>query len=318
MPQLNIVISDMKYRHGIECKNTIKLAGGINNSIFKITTVDGENLVLKIFPDTQKQCKDRYHRELEFLRYLQLIHNNEAPKLIAHSQFPRYLIMNWIPGSKIKSIGTNHLDKIVQFSREINSSRDNVSCLPWASDALHSRESIANSVSNRLKEFEEVEQETELEKEVKHWIDNTLLGYIKKNIDLIYDSKLIDSWGDISSGIIASQSDVGIHNCLEYKDKLYFLDFEFAGNDDISKFACDWVVQPNNPFSERQEEYFLNQISRAFSHIPASWKNRYMSIKKLTISKWVLIMLRSYKEKSITTSDWAKVQEYAIWYDIQN
>ena len=64
---------------------------------------------------------------------------------------------------------------------------------------------------------------------------------------------------------IISPSDIGFHNILYKDNKLFFIDFEYAGWDDCFKMIADLVLQPEGCLDS---EFF--QISKSlfsFSHL---------------------------------------------------
>ena len=68
---------------------------------------------------------------------------------------------------------------------------------------------------------------------------SSLINSIKEsNVDKDYILPLKDR--------ILSQSDVGFHNIICKKNKLYFIDFEYAGWDDPGKLFCDLLIQPDH------------------------------------------------------------------------
>ena len=77
-----------------------------------------------------------------------------------------------------------------------------------------------------------------------HWIKseiyNLMLFQRDKNIDIDYILP--------EENRVISQSDVGFHNMLIGKNKVYFLDFEYAGWDDPGKLFSDLLLQPDNNF----------------------------------------------------------------------
>ena len=50
---------------------------------------------------------------------------------------------------------------------------------------------------------------------------------------------------------------------LKVNNKINFLDFEYAGKDDIYKLISDLVVQPNYIFNEQLKDEFITEIVSA-------------------------------------------------------
>ena len=92
--------------------------------------------------------------------------------------------------------------------------------------------------------------------------------------------------------LIISPSDVGLHNSIRKEGKLRFIDFEYSGLDDIAKLTIDWVIHPEFSFDKNLESYFIDSIDKQIAYKDKYWKERYASIKKISIMKWCLIILK--------------------------
>ena len=56
-----------------------------------------------------------------------------------------------------------------------------------------------------------------------------------------------------------SPSDFGFHNAIRRASgELCFIDFEYAGQDDPAKMACDFLCQPEVPVPDACRERFLD------------------------------------------------------------
>ena len=83
---------------------------------------------------------------------------------------------------------------------------------------------------------------------------------------------------------------------MQSKDGLKFIDFEYAGLDDLSKLVGDWVVQPEYVLNTKQEEILINEIHAGMDQIiGSSWIERLIDVKPLMQIKWCLIMLRNFQ-----------------------
>ena len=118
-------------------------------------------------------------------------------------------------------------------------------------------------------------------------------------------------WDDIRDHAIASPSDIGIHNILRTSGGLFFLDFEYAGRDDLSKLAADIIVHPEYTLTGSKEKILLNKLQTNMRNIiPESWLLRLDDIKPLISIKWCLIMLRKSEENNLCENQLKKTMLY--------
>ncbi|AII42057.1 hypothetical protein KR100_01375 [Synechococcus sp. KORDI-100] len=151
-----------------------------------------------------------------------------------------------------------------------------------------------------------------LKEDVIEWVEQILQpDYEQINCKLIKRIKNLSHWNDIHTNQIVSPSDVGIHNTLANNHCLYFIDFEYAGLDDLSKFAADWVLQPKYIFNKNEESKLIQYLCKYFySKIRDSWVERYYDIKPLIALKWCLIMLNSARNGTLTQKQFNMMKSY--------
>ena len=90
---------------------------------------------------------------------------------------------------------------------------------------------------------------------------------------------------------IVSPSDIGIQNCLRSSNNLVFIDFEYAGLDDMAKLINDLVHQPNHEFNEIEENIIINEILRR-NICGDSWKQRYDDLREIIKIRWEIIKIK--------------------------
>jgi len=306
-------LDDLNNKTGICAAHLTQIKGGINSSVLKLICTSNKSYALKLYADqTPEDKRNRRKTEALFLEFLHMQGIYNAPKLIFTSPTLNYSLLSWIEGTKPSKLSELDIKKIVNFIAKINTKVGASPRLPWASDALKNLESLKVSISRRMHEMAKVQANTPLEEEVHKWIKSILIPYTKNEL-LGLESRLNKSaWSKKEMINFISPSDVGIHNLIYSKQSLFFIDFEYAGKDDLSKFITDWILQPNYPLSSEQEMLLINELCSALPEQGQSWIERYSMTKKLNISKWLFIMLRGYKEYRLTPQDWEKVKRYAI------
>ena len=78
---------------------------------------------------------------------------------------------------------------------------------------------------------------------------------------------------------------------IHSKEELNFIDFEYAGIDDISKLLADLCLQPNAPLSKEAEENLLHKAQIVFRE-DETILERYKSIKDIVAIKWITIIIK--------------------------
>jgi thiamine kinase-like enzyme len=124
---------------------------------------------------------------------------------------------------------------------------------------------------------------------------------------------LIAAWTDIKARVLAqaeaagigpddvlasdqrwiSPSDFGFHNALKRPDgTLCFLDFEYAGWDDMAKLASDFFLQPQVPVDPTYADAFLERA--AGPRMSASLRARVHILQPVFALKWCVIMMNPF------------------------
>ena len=86
---------------------------------------------------------------------------------------------------------------------------------------------------------------------------------------------------------IASPSDFGFHNVLQEENgSCHFIDFEYAGRDDIAKLYCDFLLHPGHRLETRHTSLFRQAVTPLIDQ--ASILRIHLAYP-LTVLKWACI-----------------------------
>ena len=292
-----------------------RLSGGINNAVYRVGCNQGINYALKIYPKpTLEDPRNRCRTEANFLHYLHSCAITNAPSLQESNEKNGWSLLSWIDGQRLKKLDQSDIKGVTEFVSRINcqSKINERKRLALASDCHESLLAIIASIGKRIKNFHKVFAPSLLEVTAIEWIANTIEPHFKMvSSELINTRADCAHWNNYASQKIASPSDVGIHNMLKTKGELVFLDFEYAGLDDLSKLAADWTLQPESKLDEKKEEIFINYLLRGMpNHIDDSWVERFNDIKELSHIKWCLIMLNSLHNRTLSMEQLNKTKNY--------
>ena len=291
----------------------IKINTGINNEVYKLKDINDNLYALKFYRRIETNDKrDRYHNESTFLSKLKNYKLNSIPELIYTCKESRWNLLSWISGEPVNELTLQDIEEIAKFIFEINQNlrSEDKRKFPLASEALISLKYLIENLYSRLNALMQKKPINSLDKLINKWIHNKLYFSIQKASKELEGKKNLIHWYRKDTCSIISPSDVGIHNMIRCNSGLNFIDFEYAGRDDMCKLIGDWIVQPQNPLNKELEEHLIQTILAYNFSIDEGWEYRLKDIKYLLQLKWVTIMLNPYLNKEITFDCWKKIQNY--------
>lgn len=314
MTRLRQAIVDLNQK-GYALSSLKKLSGGINSAVFQAKGSDGMNYALKLYPlPSSNDPRNRCRAENNFLNYLQSCQVNNTPTLIQSNISAGWGLISWIEGQKPTNLQPADLQNIANFVSSINeaSAEATRSELQPASEACQSLPGLISSIAERIKRLQSSTPSSETSQKASRWITNTLEPHFQSISQRLLTRRASCShWQNLHVYRIASPSDVGIHNTLRTKKGLYFLDFEYAGFDDLSKLAADWILQPEYRLDQTQGEIFTELLREGMQkRIGNSWHARFTDIKPLIHIKWCLIMLNQLLDSSLNHCQLEKTMNY--------
>ena len=94
-----------------------------------------------------------------------------------------------------------------------------------------------------------------------------------------------------------SPSDFGFHNIIKKNNKLFFIDFEYAGLDDPIKLLCDFYCQPDQLINSKKKKLFLDnlELKNYNRHQLNLYTNFFLPFHRL---KWCCIILNIFKDSN--------------------
>lgn len=292
-----------------------QLSGGINSAVYQTKSSHGVNYILKLYPrPTRNDPRDRCLTEKNFLSYLQSCHIKNTSSILESNVSTGWSLMSWIEGEKPTSLEEDDIQDIANFIIRINKKTTKTKRLKLqpASEACESLTSLISNINQRLKRIESAEIKSDLSREAICWVSKNIRPML---VDLTQSLKPKANkcryWKDMREDAIASPSDIGIHNMMRTNEGLFFIDFEYAGRDDLSKLTADLILHPEYCLSDMQEKAFLEQIKLYMSdELDNSWFYRLKDIKPLISIKWCLIMLNQIINNTLAKEQLEKTMEY--------
>lgn len=277
------------------------VTGGGNNRVYRI---DGElgPFALKQYFRHPADPRDRLHAEYSFLRYAWNCGIRNIPEPFAVDRDTGLGLYQWLEGRKAmpEDIDDRAIDRALELYRELNQSGDFALAwqLPIASEACFSIAQHIHCVDRRLGNLQAIESLTPWHRETLKWVKSELHSAwerIKQAalVQLETAGIAVEHELPVENRCI-SPSDFGFHNALiDASEKLFFIDFEYAGWDDPAKFVCDFFCQVAVPVPRR---YF----DRCVESVITSSKNAAREAARIRLllpiyrMKWCCILLNEF------------------------
>ena len=299
---------------------------GRNSRVWKISNTE-DSWILKSYPKKDKaDNRDRLKVEYNFLKLLQDGDIDRTPRPVKFDNNSSLALYSFIPGHRPTIITNKHIKQLTNFINLINKLSPIAKQQPInnASDACFSYHDHINLTKKRIDLLTSSKVSSDIESEMQRFIknsiqprwnyfNNAIIQQIKREH---YEQSIIPRKSFLSP------SDFGFHNTLEHKNKLSFIDFEYAGWDDPAKLICDFICQPEIPVSKQQSLQFTNEITSNLIEAD-NIKLRVNSLLPIHRLKWCCIILNEFypahkdrrlhagiEEKNLLTKQLRKAQQY--------
>lgn len=271
-----------------QCFACERLTGGANNSLWRAHAPGEQQVVIK---DYGLDGGDRLYREWAFLNVL--AHNNllNVPIPIWKDDSRRLACFSYLVGAKLqpKDISECHVSQAAKMIRklcevpsdELPNAKGAHLCLTDHLDEIELRISKLEQIAREVLSFPELSTFT-----VKH-----LRPEWEKRRQAVLETENADFFS--SAFTFASPSDFGFHNILCDDNVLKFIDFEYAGIDDLATLLADFALTPETPISERQNSRF-REIVTSDINLDKYFFKRLAVLDFLFPIKWACIILNVF------------------------
>tara|TARA_B100000886_G_scaffold339982_1_gene307255 strand:- start:1111 stop:2085 length:975 start_codon:yes stop_codon:yes gene_type:complete len=312
------VIKSIK-KKGIGIKKISQIEKGINSRVFCLET-HIEKFILKFYPSKDIiHSHDRLNAEIKFLDFLKSLGHQNVPKPLYWDTKNNWSLLTFLDGEEIKVVNDEVINSIIIFFEKLYSYKNHPKAknLQNASEACFSFSDHFRLIEKRLDRIQKFIAEENLYSDINEWIDDILrkdLANLQNNLKSECNLKLFKEKISDRERIL-SASDVGIHNMLMDNDKFYFLDFEYSGWDDVSKYCSDWLLRPNQKFEINCKKILINKIKKVINS--NSFLDRLEYMLPLYKIKWILIIFNGiYKDNKKITDIFERAKDY--YYDSPN
>lgn len=295
-------VSDLSQKANLPTKFILEsLKGGKNNRIFCVIYDKNTKALLKTYFKHQNEMLDRLKREYTFINFAWNNNIRCLPKPFAADFQNNLALYKFIDGRKLNSseINDKRIRQAISFFIKVNKYKDTAEAkdLPLASDACFSIEQHISHVKKRIEKLKKIETNSGINKKAKSFIYNELILKWGKAIAHLNESVRkyhLDVYETVQKDKCISPSDFGYHNAmLDKHNKLYFIDFEYAGWDDPTKMICDFFCQPEVPVPSKYFNFFVKTIVDKTSD-PEKFKHGIKALLPAYKIKWCCILLNEF------------------------
>jgi hypothetical protein len=278
-----------------------RMAGGRNNRVFRIALADGGTVVLKSYFHDLRDPRNRLAAEWGFLSYGWARKIRSIPQPLARENETHSALYSFVEGRRLApgEVGAVHADAAAGFLLELNAARDGDDPLGRASEACFSIAEHIATVERRVAQLHALDPAVPHRDDAAELISAILVPtWERVRRRVVEEAQTLGIAPDrpISGAErVISPSDFGFHNALEGADgRLVFLDFEYAGMDDLAKLVCDFFCQPEVPVALAYFERFLERLIAGLD-IPGSAEARCRLLLDAYRIKWACIILNEFR-----------------------
>jgi len=271
------------------------LKGGRNSHIFRLDN-GKDSYAMKFFRNDPNNTRNRFEAETSAFKLFEKYSIQCVPKIISKDKKNNCIIMEWINGEPVTDIDEVDIKSLANFVQKVHLISKTMDCnsIQFASDACLNGTDILSQINLRLDRLDSAKDGnhklseflckdfTPTLKKISDWSKEK---YLKNNMDFSQDISHFN--------LTLSLVDIGFHNSLRVKDKLYFFDFEFFGRDDPAKLVADTLQHPGSLLDKKRNGQLSNQFHSIFNY-DKQFKLRLDYLSPLFGLKWCMIMLNPF------------------------
>jgi hypothetical protein len=271
-----------------------RLTGGKNNRVFGLTLSDGRRVVMKSYHHDERDTRDRLGAEWSFLRYVWDRGVRNVPEPLAAIPSEHVGLYGFIDGARAADISVGLIDAAAAFVAAINAAPHEPEALAAGSEACFSIADHVGTVARRVGRLATLDETAPHVNDARAFVRRLEASWqrVEGQIASEARAKGIDTVAPVSRHIV-SPSDFGFHNALVEDGAVSFIDFEYAGRDDVAKLVCDFFCQPEVPVPLEYFPRFRDSVIGGLGlSADDSW--RCDILLKAYRLKWVCIILNEF------------------------
>ncbi len=265
---------------------------GRNSKVYQIR-IDKETYVAKIYVPNQSH---RLKREVNIYKFLKYNKIKNTSELLGFNKTHNLAIYSFIKGKKVRKITDNNVIKAANFIVKLN--YENLKSTPryLAIDGIRKLSDHYKDSHKRIINFLKIKPESKIEDQFLKFVKNSLQIQYKKLLNELETDHLLNlkKIKVYKKNFILSPSDFGFHNILQKNKILFFFDFEYSGLDDPTKLICDFISQPDQLITKKQENIFKSIILKKLNN-PKEIEYLIRIFLPFYKLKWCCIILNDFR-----------------------
>ena len=292
-----------------------RLNGGGNNVLWRVSQKDDASLF--VIKDYGADGSDRLDREWAFLMSLARYKIAHVPAPIWVDRQRGLACFSHLDGQKLalEDITETHILQASEFIRRV--CRIPISDLHHAKGAHYSITGHLNEIESRVSNLENFIEQQPKAAELKSFLETCLRPDWERRKQSVSAVKNTDYFSAIFK--MPSPSDFGFHNILCKDTTLNFVDFEYAGIDDLAKLLADFSLMPEMQLSKAHNNLFREKIISGLD-VDRYFDKRLALLDFLFPVKWVCIILNIFlpekTERILLASDTKVGQRQAEKFEL--
>lgn len=272
----------------LQIDQIVRIGNGVNSRAYKLLCSDGTDRVIKFYPWSKTDNRDRLETEIQSLHFLAEHKFSNVPTVLGIDKKNHCALLSFVEGinGREHAVNDSDLDQAILFLqrlKEVSPSCKVERFLP-ASEASFTIGELIASIASRLLRLQEVQNER--------------LKQFLPHIESFFQNLDQDQFSVEQTQRVLSPSDFGFHNALRDEDGNWsFLDFEYFGWDDPAKTASDFILHPGMSLTTSQKIRFLSECLRLYGG-DQTFYHRLQTVFPLYLVKWCIIILNPFLKES--------------------
>ena len=281
------------------------LTGGRNSQVFRAWQGE-QSVVLKFF--LGQNAAVRFEREWASYHFLQHLPQQWSPQLLAVKASSCCLVLEDIRSAKtVRQLTSEQLSRLFEFFAEVLNCPVTAKMLP-AENAAANRAAFLGDIAHRIERLRQVSDQR-----LHRWVNWFEKGFQSL---LVQQSALPEQLEIRFQRWVPA--DFSLQNVLFQAEtnRVWVIDFEYAGRDDSARWLADWVWHPGQQLTGEQIEQIEGFFIEKLKDADKLFEQRYAFLKQACGLRWLLIMLNcflpDYREQrpwlAKTAADWQQME----------
>lgn len=266
-----------------------------NNSLWKATLSDGRRVLVKRY---LVDARDRRERGLAEFRALRLLWDNgirNIPEPLYLEPGGAFAVTSWLDGRDLRRgrAGAAEVEQAADFARRLSGLRPG--SFPEAADSRRCLADYVRHIERRLARVRDGAAALKGRSEARRFVAERVVPLKERILARFFaEADRLDL--DLEKALpprlrVLSPSDFGFHNALQGKNgRMSFLDFEYFGQDDPAKLACDFCHHVGFSLSPKLRRLFVRRLAAGLPE-PEAFLRRVDLVYDLIGLEWLLIVL---------------------------